>query len=93
MTQTGKRRFIGLVRTQGSSTSIAVEAKDESSATNALQARYGTENIIEIRGVEGSERSEGVSQAEADFRNKLVRGVLAAWFAIIKWVMLGSFRK
>jgi hypothetical protein len=44
MTQTGNRRFIGIVRTQGSSTSIPVEAKDESSATKALQSQYGTEN-------------------------------------------------
>jgi hypothetical protein len=93
MSDTGKRRFIGVVRTQGSSTSIPVVAKDESSATKALQARYGTENIIEVRGVEESERSERLSQAEADVRNSVIRALPVAWLAIIKWVLLGSLRK
>jgi hypothetical protein len=93
MSDTGKRRFIGVVRTQGSSTSIPVVAKDESSATKALQARYGTENIIEVRGVEESERSERLSQAEADVRNSVKRALPVAWLAIIKWVLLGSLRK
>jgi len=93
MSDTGKRRFIGVVRTQGSSTSIPVVAKDESSATKALQARYGTENIIEVRGVEESERPERLSQAEADVRNSVKRALPVAWLAIIKWVLLGSLRK
>ena len=93
MTQTGNRRFIGIVRTQGSSTRIFVEAWDESSAAKALQARYGTENIIEVRGGEESELPERMSQAEADVRNKVMLGLPAAWFAIVKWVLLGSLRK
>jgi hypothetical protein len=93
MSRTGQRSFIGIVRTQGSLTSISIEAKDESSATNALQARYGTENIVEVWRVEGSEHPERMSQAEADVRNKVTLGLPAAWFAIIKWVLLGSFWK
>ncbi|MGJ0509726.1 MAG: hypothetical protein ACR652_21905 [Methylocystis sp.] len=93
MSETGKRRFLGIVRTQGSSTSIPVDAKDERSATKALQDRYGTENIIEVRGVEGSELPEAMSQAEADVRNKVMLGLPAAWFAIVKWVLLGPLRK
>jgi hypothetical protein len=93
MGQTGKRSFIAIVRTEGSSMSIAVEARDESSATKALQARYGTENLIEIRGVEESENPERMSQAEADVRNKVMLGLPAAWFALVKWVLLGSLRK
>jgi hypothetical protein len=93
MSDTGKRRFVGVVRTQGSSTSIPVEAKDESSATKALQARYGTENIIEIQGVEETEHPEGMSQAEADVRNEVRRALPMVWLAIIKWVLLGSLRR
>jgi hypothetical protein len=93
MGQTGKRSFIAIVRTEGSSMSIPVEARDESSATKALQARYGTENLIEIRGVEESENPERMSQAEADVRNKVMLGLPAAWFALVKWVLLGSLRK
>lgn len=73
--------------------SIAVEARDKSSATKALQARYGTENLIEIRGVEESENPERMSQAEADVRNKVMLGLPAAWFALVKWVLLGSLRR
>lgn len=73
--------------------SIPVEARDESSATKALQARYGTENLIEIRGVEESENPERMSQAEVDVRNKVMLGLPAAWFALVKWVLLGSLRK
>jgi len=93
MGQTGKRSFIAIVRTEGSSMSIPVEARDESSATKALQARYGTENLIEIRGVEESENPEQMSQAEVDVRNKVMLGLPAAWFALVKWVLLGSLRK
>jgi hypothetical protein len=93
MSETGKCRFVGIVRTEGSSTSVPVEAKDETSATKALQARYGTENIIEVRSIEESEHPERMSQAEADVRDKVGFGLPAAWFAIIKWVLLGSLRK
>jgi hypothetical protein len=93
MSETGKGRFVGIVRTQGSSTIVPVEAKDETSATKVLQARYGTENIIEVRSVEESEHPERMSQAEADVRNSVMRALPVAWLAIIKWVMLGSLRK
>jgi hypothetical protein len=93
MSQTGSRRFIGIVRTQGSSTRISVKAKNESSATKALEAQYGTENIIEVQGAEESEHPERMSQAEADVRKKFILGLPAAWLAFIRWVLLGTFRK
>jgi hypothetical protein len=93
MGQTGKRSFIAIVRTQGSSTTIPIEAMDEAAATEALQSRYGTENIVEVRAVVGGENPEPMSQAEADVRKKFIIGLPAAWFAIVKWVLLGSFRK
>lgn len=93
MGRTGKRSFIGIVRTQGSSTTIPVEAIDEAAATEALQSRYGTENIIEVRTVEGSEDPESMSQAEADVRKVFIRGLPVAWLAIVKWVLRGSFGK
>jgi hypothetical protein len=93
MSETGKHRFIGVIRTQGSSSSISVEAEDEASATKALQVQYGAENTIEVRGVEGSEHPGRMSQAEADVRNRMMRILPAAWFAIIKWVLQGAFRK
>jgi hypothetical protein len=51
------------------------------------------DNIIEVRGGEESELPERMSQVEADVRNKVMLGLPAAWFAIVKWVLLGSLRK
>lgn len=78
---------------QGTSVTLSLDAKDESSATKALQARYGTENIIEVRGADGSEDRDTASQAEADIRNAVMRGLPKAFFAIVKWVLRGSLRK
>lgn len=89
---TGKRSFIGIVRIQGASTRVTVQAQDEASATEVLGARYGTENLIEVRGVDGRDDRE-MSQAEADVRAVVMRGFSKAFFAVVKWVLLGTFRK
>jgi hypothetical protein len=60
-------------------TSISVEAKDESCATKALQAQYGTENIIEVRGADESEGEAQMSQAEADIRKAVMRSLPKAF--------------
>ena len=92
MGQSAKRSFIGVVRTSGSLASVRVDAEDELSATKSLQDRYGTENILEVRGEDG-EDSEVMSQAEADIRKSVMIRLPAAWFAFAKWVLRGSVRK
>jgi hypothetical protein len=61
--------------------------------TKALQAQYGTENIIEVRGADESEGEAQMSQAESDIRKAVMRSLPKAFFAFAKWMLLGSFRK
>jgi hypothetical protein len=70
---------------------VRIAADDEASATKALQARFGTENIIEVRCDEGA--AEQMSQAEADVGKAVIYSLTGAWFAFAKWVLRGSFRK
>jgi hypothetical protein len=93
MSPGGKRRFIGTVRTGSSSLNVPVEAADEASATRALQAQYGTENIIEVRREGDAEKSECMSQAEADVGRAVTLKMLAAWASFVKSVLRRSFWK
>jgi hypothetical protein len=91
MVRRAQRSFIGAVRTGRSSRHIHVFAEDEASATRALQGRYGTENIIEVRCDDGA--MDRKSQAETDVGKAVIYNLTGACFAFAKWVLRGRLRR